>query len=761
MEIAVLFIRDLAVIMLSAAIAGALVKKLGLSPIVGYLVAGIVVGTPEIAFPYVTDAERIQVLSQLGLVFLMFSIGLGLRIRRMRELGLPLVLATAFGALLVFNLARGAGLAAGLPPTEALFLAAMLMVSSSAIIGKVLQESGLTHQRHGQLAMGITLLEDIVAVVMLTFLATFVVGGDVMQDPGRLLMAVGLLVGFALLLVVGGLVLIPRALRRLARLGSAELEVVFLTGLLFLLALAASMAGYSLALGSFLAGVIVAETPRLASIQRTFSGLRDVFTTVFFVAIGMSLDMRLLPEALPLIAGGTALCIVVRVVSVYLGLLAVCEQSTMALRAALSTSPIGEFSFIIAGLGVGAGVLPPQYQVAAVGISLTTSLLAPVLIVRSEQVARALTPSGLTALERAAGAYRRFWSSIASQGQRNILWRLSRKRLIQIGFEVLFVSALLTFAGSAADAVTDRLPQAILGLPVFTAYWLLVCLLCAGSVLAIWRNSEALSLIVTDYIGKTQPQLAAVARPFRVLLQTLTAVVMLLWLGSVAPAEFRGWVLVALLAMFAVVLALNWRRINRWHSQIEFELQSAINSGAAQLHLAQVSEWGLKTDELTLPDDFAGAGRSIGELGLRQRTGCSIVSIQRQGFRLGTPSPQTHLFPGDEVLLLGEASKLSAARKLLLEPGGNGDARVPQDQHNAVMEVAGVPHGSPMSGASLAQLNWSRLHGVQVAGVKRGEERLITPGGSFVIQDGDELLLLGSPQALRRIETMLGPAPGA
>ncbi|MBC8008993.1 MAG: cation:proton antiporter, partial [Burkholderiales bacterium] len=171
------FIQDLAIILAAAATLGWLCQRAGLSSVVGYLVAGMVVGPYTPPFSLITDERSIATAAQVGLVFLMFSIGLRLSLRRLQRLGAGLVLAVGLGAVMIYYATRGLGVVAGLDGTQTLFLAAMLMVSSSAIIGKVLHETGTGHERPGQLAMGITVLEDVVAVVMLTVLNSLIALG--------------------------------------------------------------------------------------------------------------------------------------------------------------------------------------------------------------------------------------------------------------------------------------------------------------------------------------------------------------------------------------------------------------------------------------------------------------------------------------------------------------------------------------------------------------------------------------------------------
>jgi len=753
------FIQDLALVMLAAALGGWGAKRLGLSPIVGYLLAGLMLGSGLHSFVEIKEPQRMELLSQLGLVLLMFSIGLGLRIQRFKELGLGPILGTFIGAALVMNLTRSFGFVFGLNSGESLFLAGMFMVSSSAIIAKVFHDSSQGHRRHGQLAVGITLLEDVVAVVVLAFLGSYVATGQMDGDPGTYFRTVSLLVGFGLLFLVMGLVMMPRLLFWVSRQGSSELENLLVAGLLFGLSVVSIRAGYSAALGAFLLGVVVGETRRSASIQKAFGGMRDIFTTVFFVSIGMGLDPRLIPESLGLIVGGAVFCLLVRWLSLMLALLIAGEEGKTAFRAALGVTPIGEFSFIIAGMGVVAGFLPDRFEVAAVGIVLLTSFAGPLLIRHSKFLADKMLPQEEGFLPALMEGYRQMWQRVGESTSRNLLWKLSRKRLIQISVEVLLVTTFITFCLPVARVVEARVNlPGVSAEMVGVVYWTLVGVVVMASLLAIWRNISALIMILVDFLGKVQKGLNTYNRVLQIMMQILAGVLMVLWLASILPAgEFRLWALVAMMGALILMVAVRWRGLIRIHSQFEFEVQRSLGKTAHQPDLLPSSrEWGMEIEELVLPDYFAFAGRSIVESGLRNRTGCSIISINRQGFQLNAPTPQTHLFPGDNLLLMGLPKQLAKARELLTNPGKDPDTLAHEESlHDTVMETITVPQHSAVCGRSLAQLNWTRLIGVQIAGIQRQRKRKLSPGGDFELEAGDELLVLGSPASLRHLRRHL------
>ncbi len=764
------FIQDLAIILLAATAGGWGARRLGLSPVVGYLFAGLLVGTPQITFLEVTDQVRIKVLSQIGLVFLMFSIGLGIRLKHLRELGMAPVVATVVTALLILTMGRFFGGLIGLNNIETLFFAAMLMVSSSAIIGKLLTETGLLHQRPGQLALSQTLLEDFVAVVMLTLLGSIAVFGQGGTGGGwvAVFSSLGQLAAFVVLFVITGLLLLPRIVRRISSEGSGELQVILICGLLFGLALLTVLAGYSLALGAFLCGVLISELPRSASIERSFSGMRDVFTAVFFVAVGMSIDLSQTFSALHLILMGTVLALVGRFIAATIAWLLVCEDENRALKAALFLTPIGEFSFIIAGLGVTSGAIPESFQIAAVGIAFLTSLIGPLMMRYSNGITETLSPRRFPRLRDAFNLYREFWIGIGRRGGSHLLWKLLRGRVWQVAREVVWITAVLLFARPLYTYLERRVSEGMEGwdwLVLFLPwYWLAILLLTIAPFIALLRNLDAFCMILADYLGHQSVIFRKLGRAAFGLLRVLVFGLVLIWIANLLPWELiEAWVLIALAVLTVIVMAIGWRHFIRWHRNLELELGTVFEeeAGSRLSNFGQKDwedarrEWGLQLGETRLPDQFSGAGMTIAELALRERTGATIVGVERQGWALGQPGPHTHLFPGDEVFLLGSNEQITAALNVLgqeLEtPSADNQMR------RAILEPVRIPADCPLIGRSLIQLNWPRLQAVQVAGARRNGKEIANPGPSWTLEEGDELLLLGAESGLRTVREALQP----
>lgn len=757
------FIQDLAVILVVAGLVGWVCQRLGLSVIVGFLVAGIVVGPHTPPFALVTDTGRIETLSQLGLVFLMFGIGLGLSLRKLRRLGLGLLFATAAGALLMYYLTRLLSTTLGWGTTEGLFLAGMLMVSSSAIIGKILHETGANHERAGQLAMGVSVLEDIVAVVMLTLLTSLVQLGGAQAETGRagVLATLGNLGAFVVLAGLGGLLLVPWLLKQMSISADEELQTLGLAALLFGLAVVAQRAGYSLALGAFLLGTIVAETPHRHQVERTFAGMRDVFSAVFFVSIGMQIDLQELAASAGLIAGVTAFVLVARPLAVATGLVLIGTAPKDALRTGLTGTPIGEFSFVIAQLGVGAALVPKQFYPLAVGVSLLTTLAAPVLTRRSERIADRLIarqPRWVLAWVR---YYQDWLERLKREQKRSPLWQLSRKRIVQIGVEMLAVSGLLVFSEQIFAVVKEWFGRdwGVANGPEI-GFWIAMSLVLLAPLVAIWRNCSALALLFAQVSTRGHPRAARLAPLVETGLKGFAGAGLFFWLVAIMPAEGTArWLLLASAPVALGALVLLRQKLVFWHSQLEVELNSVMENGGDRMSattapwLQPHGDWQLQMIDCTLPDLADCQGRSIAELEMRKKTGCSVVGIERQGFMIPLPTPAAVFYPRDKVLLLGTPEQVQAGRALL---GAVSGAPVAESLFEEVrMEALTVPPHSRAAGRSLGEISPSQKHRVQIAGLNRSGLRVLNPGAEERIRVGDRLLTLGGLDQLDEFKTWL------
>ncbi len=750
-------LHDLAVVLLIAGLAGWIARRLGLSAVVGYLVAGLVIGPHTPPFSLVLDEAQVRTLAQLGLVFLMFAMGMELSVSRLRRLGAPLVIATALGALIVLNVCRAIGLFAGWTHAEILCVTGMLIVSSSAVISKLVMDFGLAHERVGQLAMGITLLEDGVAVAMLAYIGTL--GGPDAAGTAPVVHILAIFAGFVALVLILGLIVVPRVLRPAMRHGGLEIVTLLLAGGILGLAVLAVRAGYSVALGAFLLGAIVAEGPFRARVRRAFSGLKNTFTGVFFVAVGMMIAPRLLVENAGWILGLSAFALVARPIACSAALLAVGTPFAVAVRAALCLTAIGELSLVIAEFGVSKGVLDARFPAIAVGVTVVTALGSLGLARWGEGMALALEARQPRAIRAFLASWADWLGAVEAHGRSSAVWRMVRGRLIQVGVEVLLVSGLFEFSPAIREMIAGWVSPRSEHLAVFHAlFWAGLVLVVAGPLLAIWRNVSVLTMVAAEMATNSSdhPRARAI---FETALRTVAAVSMGMWLWTVFPFYIASPHAVAFsAAVFVFILAFFGRRLSRWHRQVELAVHEALGHLDRRGHLAlgarleQAGEWNIHLEECELPDHAACAGKNLAELNLRRRFGCTVVRIERQGFVIPRPSPATEVFPGDHLLLAGTESQIAEARAAL----GDQEERGADDgETEALLQSLRVPDESPHLGQSLADLAPLRVTGVQVLGIRRTNERIVNPSGEETLCAGDELLVLGEPSRVQRFAKSL------
>lgn len=745
------FIQDFAVVLLVAGLVGWGCQRIGLSVVVGYLVAGMVIGPFNLPVALVSDIARIETLSQIGLVFLMFSIGMKLSLRKLRKLGSALVIATVIEAVVIYQLARLVGAAMSLTATETVFLGSMMMISSSAVIIKVLAEIGATHEKAGQMAMGIFVVEDVIAVLVLTGLGSYASLAGSHAQSASFAQTLMLLSAFVVLVGIAGVLFLPWLLKKLSLTGGAELPTLVQAGLLFILATAAERAGFSLALGAFLLGAIVADTPHRTQIDRTFEGLRDVFSAVFFVAIGMLIDVRALLDAWIFVGVVSLLALGGRALACSTGLLMTGSPMREAVRVGLLVVPVGEFTFIIAQLGLSAGVLPKSFQAVAVGAALLTTLVAPFAARNSMAIAGWCERHEPGWLGAWLLSYRNWLERLRSRGAKNMLWQMSKKRLIPIAVEVMLVTGLLAFSGPLLKLMREYLPPDWpfpRGPQIM--FWSALFLVIVPPLIAIWRNLAVLAMLVAEVVFAGHQHAARLQPMLELTMKIFGGLLLFVWVSSFIPmAGAARWVPVVVVAVVAAGVFFFRSKLVYWHSVLEVELQERLAqpapSGTAPAWLMPHAKWELSLTECLLPDLADVRGHTLGDLKLRTKFGCIVVGIERQGVRVPTVSHLTVLYPHDRVLLLGEAAQASAGKAFLRRVSG----ATPSASFDEVrMESVRLPVVSAVIGRSLAQLAPNVHCGVAVVGIQRGSARILNPQGAEKFEATDDVLVLGTPEQI-------------
>jgi CPA2 family monovalent cation:H+ antiporter-2 len=564
----------------------------------------------------------------------------------------------------VFNLVQSVSLLFGAAKGEALYLAGMMIASSSAIIGKTLHDSGLIHERAGHLAMSVTLLEDIVAVVVLTLISS--VARMRLEPQTDLWRTVSVLLAFIAVILVLGLLFLPRALRAVNRVG-VDLLTTSVAGLALGTGVLAVHTGYSLTLGAFLCGAIIAETPQRPLVERALQGMRDVFIAVFFVSIGMLVSPLLLFKVGGLIVGLGILAILVRAFSTSFALALTGTPNRDAIRAGLMLTPVGEFTFIIAQAGVVSGLLSENYYTVSVGVALFNALWSPFLVRNSGNLADRLVGLQPKFWRDLLDEYQEFLASLLESHRRIQVFALAKSKLVPVSISLAFASGVLVFAPALFSLFTKFFANA----PeeaVKDIFWVALGFVVTLPLVAVWRS-------IVDFLGALLEMglSGAGLRWSRLLgtsLETTTAVVLVAWLWLLKPASVAAaWFFGALFLSAFLFWLIFRKRFVDLHHEIGTELREAILSAeerrkrSHQAWLREHREWDLHLTELEVPHSSAWFGKSLGELALSSKFGCFVVGVVRQGYPIADLGPDTALFPGDTLLLLGTRDQAQKVRR--------------------------------------------------------------------------------------------------
>ena len=573
------FIHDLAIVMLTAGVVTVVFHLMRQPVVLGYIAAGVLIGPHTPPYSLVTDEESIRTLGELGVVFLLFSLGLEFSVAHLRKVGATALVAALGGIVTMLWLGYEIGLAFGWRSMDAVFLGAMLSISSTTITIKALDNLGLRREAFAQSVFAILIIEDVLAIGMIALLSSIAKTGSV--ETGEVLRTLGGLMVFLVASLVIGILTVPRLLDFVARFNRDEMLLVGVLGLLFGFCLLVVKLGYSVALGAFLIGAIIAEARSLRRVERLIEPIRDMFSAVFFVTIGIMLDPRALTEYAAPVAAITAVVVVGKVISRTFGALAAGQRGRTSLRIGMSLAQIGEFSFIIAALGTSLAVTSSFLYPIAVAVSAITTLLTPYLIRFSDPLARrvrAIVPSGLRHILH---TYTDWLQRLRFDGDRAVIAAMVRRILLQAFVNFCLVAAIF---GGGAYAANSRELDLATWLPnraiANTLIWSAALVVSLPFLIAAYRKLKALSMMLAEVsVRGASRRSERVRRVIAEVLPLVSTTAMLLLVSALSssilpPAEL----LVAVLVMGALILTLAWHALVKLHSRLQIALLDTLQS---------------------------------------------------------------------------------------------------------------------------------------------------------------------------------------
>ncbi len=675
------FLRSLTVVLSMAAVTTVVFQRLRQPVVLGYIVAGLIVG-PHVPIPLVVDKDIVHALSELGVILLMFSLGLEFSLGKLARVGPTAGVTAVIQSGLMTWLGFLVGRAFGWTTLESIFMGAAIAISSTTIIAKVFDEQKIGG-RQRELVVGILLIEDLVAIVFMAALTAIATGAGL--SAAALAATIGQLSAFLVALLVVGMLTVPRLVHVVMRLERDETTLVASIGLCFLTAYVAQLCGYSVALGAFLAGSLIAESGRGEEIEHLIRPVRDVFAAIFFVSVGLLIDPALVFEHWGAVVVLTLVVIVGKIVGVTVGAFLTGSSTRTAIQAGMSLAQIGEFSFIIAGLGLTLGATRDFIYPVAVAVSAITTLTTPWLIRAAEPTADFVDrklPHPLQTFTTFYGAWlERVRDASATRQTSGV-----RRALNLIVLDALLLSGLIVATAVFADRGAAAL-VAWLGLEPVTAGLILVASAFAASLpflVGIGRLSRRLggALAEAALPRKAGTTLDLDAAPRRALILTLqlgvalaTGVVVVAVTQPFLPS-YPGPVLLLLLVV-AFALAI-WQSATDLQGHVRAGSQAIVEvlagyahqpggNGADRPSLAGVHGMLVGLGEpaaIQLDAGSPSVGKSLAGLNLRGRTGATVLAIIRSGKPV-VPSADQRLEHGDVLAVAGTHDAIDAATAML------------------------------------------------------------------------------------------------
>ena len=738
-------ISDLAFILVIAGIVTVVFKWLKQPVILGYIVAGIIAG-PSITFlPTVTDSANIQTWADIGVIFLLFAMGLDFSFKKLMNVGMTAVIAAITVVCGMMFIGYTAGNAMGFSHMSSIFLGGMLSMSSTAIVFKAFSDMGLMQQKFTGIVLGILVVEDLVAVVMMVILSTLAVSKHF--EGAEMLDSIMKLAAFLIVWSVLGIYLIPTFIRRIRSFVSDETLLILSLGLCLGMVMIAVKAGFSSALGAFVMGSLLAETVESGRIIKIVQPVKDLFGAIFFISVGMMVDPAVIWHyALPIL-GLTLLVLVGQSFFGSFGVLLSGQPLKIAIKSGFSLTQVGEFAFIIASLGVSLNVTDQYLYPVIVAVSVITTFLTPYMIRLSDPVC-SFIESRLP--ESAKDLIDRYTSGTVMTRHESAWHKLLKSMILSVALCLVLCSFFITiFFTYVEPYISGHLP----GIWGDILSFAVIAVALSPLLLAIIKsknNSHEFHELWGDNLFNRGALVSAMV--VRVIICVIIVMGLIVRIFSVA----LGVGVVISLAVIVLIYFSKWIR----HRSMTMQQQFIANFEGSDDVTADTGMNGVKQTfrdngpfkdlhqaEFTISPSFRLVGRTIAENEIRSIYHINILAITRGGQCIMTPEGSERLYPYDRLTVMGTDDDLTSFRNFLQDNTGKQQDDMPR---TPVMKLEAVTldAGTPLIGQTIRQAD---LQGCIVVGIERAGSNIVNPAPATTFADGDIVWLVGKKDAVRRI----------
>jgi CPA2 family monovalent cation:H+ antiporter-2 len=732
-------IIDLSLILSAAAVITLLFRKIKQPVVLGYIIAGLLVGPNIKLFPTVVEVESIKTWADIGVIFLLFGLGLEFSFKKLIKVGGVALVTALIEVTLTMLLGYGVGKLFGWNDINSLFLGGMLAIASTTIIIRAFDELGVKNKKFAGIVTGVLVIEDLVAVLLMVLLSTVAVSQTFVGD--EMIRSVLKLAFILVLWFVSGIYFLPTLFRKISSVVNNETLLIMSLALCFLMVLLATYAGYSPALGAFIMGSVLAETTKAEKIIKLTKSVKNLFGAIFFVSVGMLIDPgMMIKHWLPILAG-TLVLLIGKPIFVTSGALVAGQPLKIAVQSGMSLSQIGEFSFIIATLGLSLNVTSDFLYPVAVAVSVLTTFTTPLMIHLSEpvykRVEKLLPKKWKTSLdEYSVGAQNITEKSEWKQVLRSYVTRI-------IIFSVIIVAIILL-----STRIIAPLFYGYQGSEIITVIVYLVVLSPFLWALAFHRDqSQAYANV---WLKNVQRGPLIVMGFSRIALAVF-------YIGFLLDYMFSPFVAFVGAIIFSIILAILSERLKAFYGKIESRFLTNFNEREAKTGYSNelLAPWDAHIGSFELDANSPYIGKTLKESKIREEFGINIAAIERGEFLINVPTRDNHLYPDDRLLVIGTDEQLERF-KIFLE-STKGSMKITETKQNISLNHFTIGENSSLVNKTLRESGIRERTKGLVVGIERHGERILNPESNLIFQVNDKVWIVGNQL---RIQVLINELTG-
>ncbi|MCF0206925.1 MAG: cation:proton antiporter [Bacteroidales bacterium] len=748
-------VNDLALILISAGIMTLIFKKLKQPLVLGYIVAGFLVGPHFDLFPTVIEKASVSEWSEIGIIFLLFALGLEFSFKKLFTVGSTAFITAGFEIILTFCLGMMVGYFLGWSRIECIFLGGMLSMSSTTIVIKAFEDLKLKNEKFADISLVVLIIQDLVAILMLVLLPTIAIGKKVSgaEMGADMLFSITKMVFFLILWFLIGIYVFPTFFKRSKKIMNDETLLIISVGLCFGMVWLATYTGFSSAFGAFIMGSILCETVEGEHIEHNLKSIKDLFGAIFFVSVGMMVDPKILAEHWVPILILSLITIFGKALVSAAGVVVAGKNIKIAMQTGFSLAQVGEFAFIIAGLGNSLGVMNDFIYPVIVTVSVITTFTTPYGIRLAEPMAnfieKHLPPKIKAKIDNHTN--RPNTVNLESDWKKLIKYYSLRIVIYSIILTAISLAAIAWLYPFTNEKLQDLSPI-VRGIINFSITLLIMMPFLGGLVVQKKAVRPIVHKLWTDSRFNRGGIIAFTILRFFIAVAFVTFILF-------KTFTWNAWVLV-LIALAMIIFTILSQGALKSFSHIEQKFLENMNAKTTEDEAKKPIRKGIRENlsdhdialvSYIVPISSELVGFTIKELNLRQRFGINIVRIERHNRQIALPAGDERIYPNDRVVVIGtDAQNKSFADFMKDQEQRDSQIAESQTSSDVSLESFVVEPTSPINGKSLKNCG-ARALGCMIVGVTRGLENIMNPDPSFVFETDDVVWAVGEKENIKKL----------